>query len=174
MWAAQKYVEGDYVALLSNDFIMDDFTNILGKINVDGSRNIGKVIGNQDRCVVVQYGGEKRKGEYDPITLGFVLVRIHPDTANKSGVLGSNPKKVGIIVDWDNFQKGNSVTVRSGNAEKTYQTSIYDPSDLIFEITTVRTVPTEYFAIQTAGSVKRKTIRRNRIKRYLTRVINRV
>lgn len=174
MWSAAKYEVGDYVALLSNDFIIDDIYNILGEIKADGSRNIGKVIAKEEYCLIVQHGGEKKTGRYDAMALGYVLVRINPDSTNKSGVLGSNPKKVGIIVDWDNFQTGKAVTVKSGSTDKAYNTSVYDPSDLIFEVNTVRTVPTEYYAALTGGGRKRTTLRRNRVKRYFTRMAKRV
>ena len=170
MWDPIKFEVGDYVALLSNDFIIDDFHNPLGKINPDGSRNIGRVINKYENCVVVQRGGEKKTGIYDPIALGYIFVRIHPDTQNKTGSLGTNPNKVGVIVDWDNFATGNTISVRSGGV--TVPTP-YAPSDLIFEVSNVKKFTSNYFASQTGGA-KRSTLRRNRIKRYLTRVMKRV
>jgi hypothetical protein len=162
------YSIGDYVALISNDYnISDPVFDNLGTVNADGTRNIGRVVGSDKFCVKVQFGGEKRIANYDPLSLGFIIVHLAPDAVTKNGVLSETKiSNVGVIMDWDNYGTGNNVTVKS--IANPTQTTVYPKSDLIFDVNEFKNI-----SFKTSGG-RRITQRRDRVKRFLTRFAKRV
>ena len=171
------FKDGDYVALIDNEYsVYDILEDVLGGVKTDKSRNIGKVIGNHNNCYKVQYGGEAKVGNYDPLSIGHIAVYLYALSQNKTGCLGSNTKKAGIIIDWDNYCKGNNITVQTAGPTGLPITSVYSPNDLIFEVRDPKSgrIPPEYSLPSSGGGKKRTTVRRNRIQRYFTRVIKRV
>ena len=151
---------GDYVVLIDDTYLVNVGNNVLGKA---ASKNVGKIVAVENYCVKVEFGSQGNIGIYDPVSLAYVYVKLAPNS-KQTGVLGAaGSGKLGSIVNWSDFGKGDTVEVSSGGKK-----SSYSVNEVLFITALIRMPP------QFSGG-KRVTLRKGKnLKQYYTRILKRV